>query len=186
MWIRWLLAGGLIVGLIALTFWSLPEPSKRLEKGDHAVAISLPDLEGRMHGLPDGGLTLLHFWATWCAPCRSEMPALVKLYEDMREEGLHVLAVSTDRGDAEVRDFVQQYRMRFPVLRDPSMRVANRYGITGYPETYIIDRQGVILAHIVGPGPWESEQTRRQLRAWLQTPAERSAHSTADVKQPGG
>ncbi len=186
--VRWIVVIALAGGLLAFAFWQLPEATRPLAKGDKAVSLSLPDLTGEYQSLPAGEVTLLHFWATWCAPCRAEVPSLVKLYEEMQGKGLKILAASTDQNINDVRQFVRQYHMRFPVVLDSDMAVANRYGVTGFPETYIIDRQGVIQAHIIGPAPWQDKGLRQRLQALLDQPAPatpKTMHSTADVKQPG-
>ena len=93
-----------------------------------------------------GRVVLLNVWATWCAPCRAEIPYLQSLYEKHRAEGLEIVGVSVDaRGqDAAIRDFAQEFRMTYPIWRDPDERVQSLYLALGVPSSYLIDRTGVL------------------------------------------
>jgi len=133
-----------------------------LKKGVEAPAFSLPALDGRSVDLGSyrGKVVLLNFWATWCGPCVSEMPSLERLHRTLGPEGLAVVTVSTDEDEAALRQFVKQYDLTMPVLRDPGGRgPAARYHTTGYPETFVLDRAGVLLQHTVGPAEWDSPES---------------------------
>ena len=93
---------------------------------------------------------LLNFWATWCAPCRLEMPAFQQRYRELAPEGLQVLAVNFDESEEEVRAFQQELDLSFPLLLDPGGMVQRIYRVLGYPTTYLVDRDGVIQAIHVG------------------------------------
>jgi cytochrome c-type biogenesis protein len=94
----------------------------------------------------EGKVVLLNIWATWCAPCRAEIPYLQSLYEQHRADGLEIVGVSVDaRGqDAAIRDFAQEFRMTYPIWRDPDERVQSLYMALGVPSSYLIDRAGVL------------------------------------------
>ena len=93
-----------------------------------------------------GKVVLLNVWATWCAPCRAEIPYLQSLYEEHRADGLEIVGVSVDaRGqDEAIRDFAQEFRMTYPIWRDPDERVQSLYMALGVPSSYLIDRTGVL------------------------------------------
>jgi cytochrome c biogenesis protein CcmG, thiol:disulfide interchange protein DsbE len=105
-----------------------------------------------------GQVVVLNFWATWCPPCVEELPSLMNLQDRMRERGVTVLGVSIDvDGDAYHR-FLKLHNINFLTVRDPEQKVAGMYGTTGWPETYIIDRQGVLRRKFVGPVDWNSSE----------------------------
>jgi len=183
--LRWLAVIGLVVGMIAVAFMNMPEAQKKIKTGDNAITVTLPDVDGKAHSLPQGEVVLLHFWATWCAPCRDEIPSLVAMYDVLKDQGLKVYAVSTDANGDDVREFIKLYHINFPVVRDADVSFANSYGITGYPETYVINRQGVVVKHIVGPAPWQQASTRTWLVSLLKEAPKRQENSTAAVRQPG-
>jgi cytochrome c biogenesis protein CcmG, thiol:disulfide interchange protein DsbE len=103
-----------------------------------------------------GQVVLVNFWATWCPPCVEELPSLMTLQERMKGRGLVVVGVSIDvDGDAYHR-FLKLHGINFVTVRDPEQKVAGMYGTSGWPETYIIDRQGVLRRKFVGPVDWNA------------------------------
>ena len=105
-----------------------------------------------------GQIVVLNFWATWCPPCVEELPSLMNLQDRMQERGVTVLGVSIDvDGDAYHR-FLKLHNINFLTVRDPEQKVAGMYGTTGWPETYSIDRQGVLRRKFVGPVDWNSPE----------------------------
>ena len=99
-----------------------------------------------------GKVVLLNIWATWCHPCRDEIPYLETLYEKHRANGFEIVGVSVDaRGqDAEISDFVKEFRMTYPIWRDPDERVQSTFLALGVPASYLIDRQGVLRWRRIG------------------------------------
>jgi cytochrome c-type biogenesis protein len=99
-----------------------------------------------------GKVVLLNIWATWCHPCRDEIPYLEKLYEQHRADGFEIIGVSVDaRGqDAEIREFVQEFRMTYPIWHDPDERVQSTFLAIGVPASYLIDRRGVLRWRRIG------------------------------------
>ena len=138
------------VAIVAL----MPEPVKPMRIGDLAKPISLPDLQGKLQGLPKGKVVLLNFWATWCPPCRKEVPSMVKLYNQFKGKGFEIVAVSVDRSRDDVVKFVKEQNMTFTVLHDVDSTTAQGYGVFRYPETFIIDRNGKIRQHLNGAVEW--------------------------------
>ena len=103
-----------------------------------------------------GQVLVLNFWATWCAPCVEELPSLMTMQDRMKGRGVTVLGVSIDvDGDAYHR-FLKQRSVNFLTVRDPEQKVAAMYGTSGWPETYIIDRKGVMRRKFIGPVDWNS------------------------------
>ena len=122
--------------------------------GQPAPAFSAPSLSGGELSLGDlrGQVVLLNVWATWCPPCREEMPGLQRLHEELADEGLAVTAVSIDRAAArgEVEEFVRANSITFRVLLDPGERVTRTYRTTGVPETFLVGRDGTLLRRWIG------------------------------------
>jgi cytochrome c biogenesis protein CcmG/thiol:disulfide interchange protein DsbE len=110
-----------------------------------------------------GQIVVLNFWATWCPPCVEELPSLIDMQNRLRSRGVIVVGVSIDvDGDAYHR-FLKQRNVNFVTVRDPEQKVAGMYGTSGWPETYIIDRQGVVRRKIVGPMNWDSPEVMQFL-----------------------
>lgn len=162
----WLLGGALFgLGIGLLLFLGLPGQAaddipapQPAALGSGAVVgavapdFSLQSVDGVEASLSDyrGEVVLLNFWATWCAPCRLEMPAFQQRYRELAPEGLQVLAVNFDESEEEVRAFQQELDLSFPLLLDPGGMVQRIYRVLGYPTTYLVDRDGVIQAIHVG------------------------------------
>ncbi len=112
-----------------------------------------------------GQVVVLNFWATWCPPCVEETPSLVSMQQRMRSRGITVVGVSIDEdGDAYHR-FLQAHAIDFITVRDPAERISTMYGTFGWPETYIIDRQGIIRRKLIGPVDWNSPEMTQFLSA---------------------
>jgi peroxiredoxin len=115
---------------------------------------------------------LLNFWATWCPPCREEMPTMERAYRDYGARGLEILAVSVDAGGesavaARVTEFMSAFKLTFPALLDPQGEVVRAYRLRGLPMSFLIDRQGAIRAVEIGFRDWASPESRRGLEALL-------------------
>lgn len=139
--------------------------------GQTAAPFKLTDLAGKTVSLAAlrGKVVFLNIWATWCAPCREEMPSMEKLYEELHGNGAFVmLAVSQDTGGRQlVADYVKKHGYHFDVLLDPKNAVADAYQVTGVPETFIIDRQGRIVAHHAGAFDWSQPEIRAAIQELL-------------------
>jgi cytochrome c biogenesis protein CcmG, thiol:disulfide interchange protein DsbE len=110
-----------------------------------------------------GQVVVLNFWATWCPPCTEELPSLMDMQDRMRARGVVVLGVSIDVDADAYHRFLQQRGVNFVTVRDPEQKVAAMYGTSGWPETYIIDRQGVVRRKVVGPINWDSPEVIQML-----------------------
>jgi peroxiredoxin len=104
-----------------------------------------------------GQVVLVNFWATWCAPCREEMPSMERLWRQHRDDGLLLLAVSLDADARLVGPFVAEHRLTFPVALDPALEVANLYGVRALPASFVVDRQGNLTALALGPRTWDND-----------------------------
>jgi len=165
---RWLLmAAILIVAGIAIWF-GLPGAKTQIQVGDFAPAFTLPDLAGKKQQFPPkDSVILLNFWATWCPPCRKEMPTMATLYETLKTKGLRVVAVSVDRDAAALAGFVREYSLPFQVLHDQDSEVSRAYSVFRYPESFLIDRKGKIRKHWVGAVEWTSKSVMSEVKAIL-------------------
>ncbi|OGS92267.1 MAG: hypothetical protein A2Z95_01295 [Gallionellales bacterium GWA2_60_18] len=124
--------------------------------GSSFPSFDLPDLDGRMHRLADhaGSPLLINFWATWCPPCRAEMPDLQALHLRLAARGLRVLGISVDDAADPVREFLLKNPVAFPILLDSRRALAGALRLEGYPTSFLIGRDGVIVETISGVRPW--------------------------------
>ena len=137
-----------------------------------APDFSAPDLKGQAVSLASlrGKVVVVNVWTTWCPPCREEMPSMERLAAHFRGRDFQLLAVSQDEGDKEkVEAFARDLALSFPVLLDPQRQVGERYGVWGYPETFIIDRNGYVVERVIGPRAWDSPQQVDALRALMRS-----------------
>jgi peroxiredoxin len=116
-----------------------------------------------------GRVVLVNVWATWCMPCRVEMPSIQKLYDTFHPQGLEVLAVSVDEPGNErgVRDFARELGLTFTVLYDPQNRITASYDLKGYPTTIIVGRDGTIRKEQMAASDWSSPDNRGLIRQLL-------------------
>ncbi len=138
-----------------------------------APAFRLLDLDGVGHSLPEyqGKVVFLNFWATWCGPCKVEMPAMESLYQEFQSQGLAMLAVSVDQqGAAVTRPFKEAMGLSFPILHDSDYQVGLTYGARTLPMTYVIDRKGIIRQRVFGARDWNSQEARQLIKGLLQEP----------------
>jgi peroxiredoxin len=139
-----------LTALPAFDGWSMG--SRVPTVGSQAEDFHLTDLEGKSQSLSQyrGKIVLVNFWATWCKPCTIEMPAMQKIYDQLRDKGFVVLAVNELEDDAIVREHIKQYGRTFPVLMDRDNKVANQFGVFGLPVSVFIDEKGVVQEYIKG------------------------------------
>jgi len=149
------LAGVLLVAIFAVAVsgglaWSMG--SRVPVVGAPAEDFRLVDLDGKSQSLSQyrGKVVLLNFWATWCKPCTTEMPAMQTTYDKLRDKGFVVLAINELEDDAKVREHIKQHGHTFPVLMDRENKVANQFGVFGLPVSVFIDEKGVVQEYIKG------------------------------------
>jgi peroxiredoxin len=126
--------------------------SNTAEIDKRAPGFQLADINGKTVSLDDfqGKLVFLNFWATWCGPCRSEMPYIQDLYEEQPETGVTILAINVGEDLAEVEEFLKERNLTFPVLLDISGTVAKKYNIRAIPASYFIDGDGIVRDMQIG------------------------------------
>jgi len=154
-----------------------PMPAQHADRnsvrvGDEAPNFRLRDLQGRMMSLSQfrGKVVLLNFWATWCGPCRIEMPAMERLYQTISHQDFEILAVSTDpQGAAVTRPFQREMGLTFPILHDPDMRTGLTYGTRTLPLSFMVDRQGIVRKKIFGARDWDSPEARELIQILLKS-----------------
>ena len=143
---------------------------EKSEVGFKAPGFTVRNLKGQRVQLADyqGRVVILNLWATWCGPCRVEMPGLENLYRRFRSEGLEILAVSLDKGSTDpIQKFADEYQLSFPVLVDSDGQVEGLYNSFTIPTTYVIDKKGMVVAEVDGAKNWESEETFEALEYLL-------------------
>jgi len=148
----------LALSLLFLTGCGEEELSVLPVIGKPAPAFTLMDLQGKEWKLSDlqGKVVLLNFWASWCAPCLEEMPSMVSLNGTMPGEVFQMVTILyNDRPDY-AQKVVDKAGATFPVLLDPDSEIAMQYGLTGVPETFIIDPEGILQQKFIGPRDWQS------------------------------
>lgn len=114
-----------------------------------------------------GKPVMINFWATWCAPCREEMPAMERLHRRYKEQGFVMLAVSVDSDAALVTPFLDTYRLTFPVAVDSKMELANTYRVRALPSSFIVDRERYLAAVALGPRAWDNRAARSLVEGML-------------------
>lgn len=105
-----------------------------------------------------GQIVVLNFWATWCPPCVEEMPSLIAMSQRMKDRGVTVVGVSIDVDGEAYHRFLKDHGVNFLTVRDPDQKSSRLYGTSGWPETYIIDRNGVVRRKFIGPVDWNSHE----------------------------
>jgi len=151
----------LIAAFVLVVFLSRSGPSgqKIVMNGDRAPEFRLPDRDGRYVKLSDlrGKVVMVHFWATWCPPCVEEIPTVARLNKELTAKDFVLLAVSVDEGGSQaVNAFLLRNGLDVPVLFDPDRSTAARYGTFKFPETYIVDREGIVRYKVIGPRDWSN------------------------------
>jgi DsbE subfamily thiol:disulfide oxidoreductase len=142
------------------------------EVKEHPAApdFTLPNPDGKEVALKDyrGKLVRLNFWASWCAPCRAEMRAMERLYREQKSKGLEILAVNVKDKRTAALALVKELKLSYSIVLDPEGEVGLLYGAWAMPATYLIDRNGAVLARMWGPADWCSPAARDLIKALLE------------------
>ena len=178
---RWLTRAAVVLGLAAIVAWGWFNRARYtpVDTGSRAPDFQATTLGGEPASLRsyEGDVVLLNIWATWCAPCRYEMPALERLHRRLGAEGLAIVAVSVDappgqldalaRLGGDVDAYVRDLGITFDVLRDPEGDILRRYRIAGLPTTYVLDREGRVVEKVIGPAEWDDDEHIAMFRKLL-------------------
>lgn len=171
---QWVMVGLVVAGL-GLGAWGLTRyapPPEGAQIGMRApdykvVNVMTGDSIGLRSGY-EGKVVLINVWATWCIPCRKEMPSMERLWSEFRREGFAIAAVSVDDAPAEkVRAFAQELHLTFDILHDRSNNIQPAYQTLGVPQSYLLDRQGRIVQIEIGEVEWDSEANRARIAELL-------------------
>ncbi len=144
-----------------------PKATKIIGEGDRAPEFTLSTTDGRPVSLSAlrGKIVMVHFWATWCPPCVDEIPTLDALRRRMTGKDFELVAISVDEnGAAGVVPFLQRNRLALPVLLDPDHAVSKQYGTFKFPETYILDRNGIVKYKVIGARDWNDPSLQKGLQ----------------------
>ncbi len=158
-----------VVGLLVSCEKKSGQEIRKLEIGRSAPDFLLNDIRGRGWNLSDlrGKVVLVNFWATWCPPCREKLPDLQALYEGLPREKFEILAILNNDDPRLAEALAAKIGLTFPILTDPGSKVATSFGLTGVPETFIIDPDGILRGKILGPRSWNSPKVRKMLEQYL-------------------
>ena len=139
----------------ALKELDLIQPTRRKLAED----FTLPTPGGQRFRLAEqrGKVLLVNFWATWCGPCREEMPAMERLWQRQKDQGFVLVAVSLDIDPKVVQPYLAKYKLTFPVALDPKLDVGNAYGVRALPSSFVVDREGYVAALALGPRSWDGD-----------------------------
>jgi peroxiredoxin len=161
----------LALGAAALT-WVTPDSGVAINR--EAPNFKVLDLGTRdTVSLEDyrGSVTLVNIWATWCLPCRDEMPSMQALYDSLGSRGFRIAAISIDEGNSEdVMAFAQKLGLSFDILHDRSGTVERLYQTTGVPESFLLDRRGILVKRVIGAHDWSSPANRSAVERLLAQP----------------
>ena len=126
--------------------------------GKPAPDFDTVDLNGNVWSLSKlkGQVVFINFWATWCAPCREEMPSMQRLYTKLPKDKFEMIALFNNDTPKVVKGFVAKLGITMPILSDEYNFAGTKYGLTGVPETFIVDKQGIIREKFIGPAEWDS------------------------------
>ena len=170
-----------LIVTIALIVVSLVQDDSSLEsvkmssigEGIPAPDFTFPGLDGKNTSLSDykGKVVLVNIWATWCPPCVYEMPSMQKLYNEFNGKNFEILAVSIDAAGVDaVAPFMKKHKLSFPALMDPKGTIKSMYRVTGIPESFIIDKQGILVGKIIGPRDWATQEVFGFFQDLIQRP----------------
>jgi cytochrome c biogenesis protein CcmG/thiol:disulfide interchange protein DsbE len=132
-------------------------------------ALALPDLEGKTRDLAalKGKVVLVHFWASYCKPCRAEAPSLSRLARRLKQSGLEVLGVNVAEGVPEIQGFIASTGMAIPIVLDQDATTIRRWRAIAMPTTFLVDRQGQVRARITGEADWDAAEMAQYLAPFL-------------------
>ncbi len=170
------------VALLIGVAWMNQDRIPPVTTGTVAPDFEVEDLDGGLVRLSDhsGDVVLVNIWATWCLPCREEMPSMERLYQEIGGDGFEIMAVSIDAElgffdltgnvGGDIREFANSLGLTFPILHDPSGGIMRLYRATAVPETFLIGRDGIIYKKVAGGTEWDAPQHKELIQRLLAAP----------------
>jgi peroxiredoxin len=170
------------VALVVVMAWLNRDRLQPVVPGTPAPEFAIPDLDGEVVRLSNhlGEVVMVSIWATWCGPCRYEMPSMERLYQELADDGLEILAVSIDadpgtfdlfgRPGSDIQAFADTLGLTFPLLHNPSGDIQQLYQTTGVPETFLVGRDGMIYKKVAGGTEWDAPDHRELIQRLLAAP----------------
>ena len=160
------------LGIVTGLAHAAGQPAQTLTKLDQpfpAPDFTLTGEDDKTYRLADyrGKVVVLNFWATWCPPCRYEMPSMERAHQKVRGENIVILAVNVGENADQIFEFTGQYPVTFPLLLDLDAAVSRKYPVIGLPTTFVIDPRGVVTHRAIGGREWDDEQLLGELRKLL-------------------
>jgi len=161
-----------IVAVCAAALFLMPGTKSYKEiasVGKPAPDFEYPDANGKIWRLSDlkGKVVFLNFWATWCTTCKGEMPHKEALYQKMKDEPFQMLGILFRDDPGNLKSYYKSQKVSLPTLISPDNDSAKMYGITGVPETFIIDKEGIVREKVVGPREWDDDEMVALIRKYL-------------------
>jgi len=132
-----------------------------------ATEFELKDIDGKVYRMSQyrGKVVIVNFWATWCPPCREEMPSMERAYEKLKKSDIEILAINIGEDEDAIFKFSADYPVSFPLLMDQDSRVIKQWPVTALPTTYVIDPEGRIVYRAIGSREWDGEEILKKLNA---------------------
>jgi peroxiredoxin len=164
-----ILTGFIQIGYIQLGYTQpgsdQPEPLHMVKEKPLAADFTLHDINEEQHKLSQyrGRVVIVNFWATWCPPCRFELPSMDKAYQMLKQKGVVMLAINVGEDADTVFNFTADYPVTFPLLLDKEARVIKQYPVVGLPTSYIIDTQGHIVYRVIGTRDWTDKKLLKSI-----------------------
>lgn len=145
---------------------------KQYNKPWPAADFQLTDQFGATHSLVgyEGKVVVLNFWASWCRPCVSEMPSLQRTWEELKSDNVQVIGIAVSEDEDAIRRFLRKQKIEFPLLADADSSVTGDWRVPGLPTTFIVNKQGLVVARVVGPYEWDSPESLQYLKTLLRAP----------------
>ena len=158
-----------ILGTLALMFTACEQQPRSGSVGAPAPDFILKDMKGKTWTLSElkGQVVFVNFWATWCPPCRDEMPSMQRLYDKMPKDKFKMLAILNRDSRANADTFTKKLGITMPILDDQANNIGQLYGLTGLPETFIVDKQGVMREKFIGPARWDSPEFIQMMMRYI-------------------
>ncbi len=162
----------ILIVIAVATMFLIPEQKIYKEVasvGKPAPDFEYPDSTGKIWKMSDlrGKVVFINFWATWCTTCKAEMPQKALLYDKMQGKPFQMLGMLFRDDPDNLIDYYKEIRVVAPTLISPNNESAKKFGITGVPETFIIDKNGIVREKLVGPMKWDNEESLALIEKWL-------------------